>query len=249
MKSYHLANPLMRGTPHGDLEPLQKALKAAKLYLGPVDDVFGAGTGHACKAAWYRLGAPLKSCTPHGDQDLLNLLRGTTKIPPLWVVRRHARGYGLTAADRQRRKIVDYALWAALNSASIHYAQVRPMDHLNQVERLPWTTDCSEFVTTVYRWAGAPDPNGMRFNGYGWTGTMFDNGEAIPLYQVKPGDVVLWGYAPGHHTAVFVQGGAASRDPMIVSHGSERGPLHIPLSAENAAQSGRPMTFKTYIRG
>lgn len=120
------------------------------------------------------------------------------------------------------------------------------MDHLNRVEALPWTTDCSEFVTTIYKWAGAPDPNGRGFNGLGYTGDMLDHGVSIPLYQCLAADVVIWGSFPGHHTAVLVENGA-SGDPLIVSHGSEKGPLLMRLSQENKAQGYRPTTFKRFI--
>ena len=242
MKTFALTNPLMHGA---DLKPLQKALKKANLYGGTIDGVFGKGTADACYRAKYRLGYPIKAVVHTGGQQLLNYLNGTDGLPPLYVVRRHARGYGISAADRVRKKIVAYALWGAQNESQIHYAQVRPMDHLKAVEALPWYTDCSEFVTTIYHWAGAPDPNGLGYNGYGFTGTMLDHGVSVPLAQVRRGDVVIWGSAPGHHTAVFVEDGGP--DPMIVSHGSERGPLHIRLSAENAAQGGRGMTFKRYV--
>lgn len=238
----------MKGQPPGDLIPLQQALAHIRLYSGAIDDVFGAGTGQACKSAWYRLGAPLASCTPHGDQDLLNLLRGTTPLPPLWILRRHARGFGISTNDRIRDKIVSHAKWAAANEPSIHYAQYRPMDHLNKVRALPWTTDCSEFVTTIYHWSGAPDPNGMGYNGYGYTGTLLERGTPVAIYQVRRGDLVIWGAFPGHHTAVFVEDANSSHiDPWIVSHGSERGPLELRLSSENRAQGGRPMSFRRYI--
>jgi hypothetical protein len=161
-------------------------------------------------------------------------------------VRRHARGFGISAADRIRAKIVEYARWGVQNTFQIHYAQVRPMDHLNKVQALPWYTDCSEFVTTIYHWAGAPDPNGFGYSGYGFTGTMLDHGVSIPLHEAKHGDVVIWGVAPGHHTAVLTEDGAGG-DPLIASHGSERGPLELRLSQENAAQGGRGMTFKRYV--
>lgn len=243
MKVYALTNPLMHGE---DLKPLQTALAKARIYIGPIDGIFGQGTADACYRAKYRLGYPLKAVIRTGGQDLLNFLNGTKQLPPLYIVRRHARGYGISATDRIRGRIVDYAQWGAENTFQIHYAQVRPMDHLNKVKALPWYTDCSEFVTTVYHWAGAPDPNGLGYNGYGFTGSMLDHGVSIPRYQIKPGDVVIWGWAPGHHTAVFVESGEKT-DPMIVSHGSESGPLLIPLSAENNAQGGRPMTFKRYL--
>jgi hypothetical protein len=244
MKLYALANPLMRGD---DLKSLQTALARARIYVGPVDGVFGKGTADACYRAKYRLGFPIKAVNHTGGQQLLNFLNGTKALPPTFVVRRHARGFGISAADRIRARIVDYARWGAENTYQIHYAQVRPMDHLNKPQVLPWYTDCSEFVTTIYHWAGAPDPNGFGYNGYGFTGTMLDHGVSIPLFQVKKGDVVIWGAPPGHHTAVFVEDGSA--DPLIVSHGSERGPLLLRLSQENLAQHGRGMTFKRYLSG
>lgn len=245
MKTYHLANPYMRGNPKGDLKPLQRALHAAKLYSGEIDDVFGAGTGHACKSAWYRLGAPLKSCTPHGDQDLLNLLRGSTAIPPVWKLRRQARGFGLTKAEKQRQLIVAYANWGVGHEPQIHYAQVRPMDQLNHIEPLPWWSDCSEFVTTIYKWAGAPDPNGWNYNGLGNTDSMFSHGEFIPLSQAKPADVIIWGVRPTHHTAVIVDT-SSHLNPILASHGQERGPVRISLSLESSYQR-RPWVVKRYI--
>lgn len=243
MKTFALTNPLMKGA---DLKPLQTALFKARIYTGPVDGVFGKGTADSCYRAKYRLGYPMSAVTHTGGQQLLNYLVGTDALPPLYVLRRHARGFGISANDRIRQRIVDYARWGATNTYQIHYAQVRPMDHLTKVEALPWYTDCSEFVTTIYHWAGAPDPNGLGYNGYGWTGTMLDHGTSIPLFSARRGDVVIWGSAPGHHTAVLTENGT-SGDPLIVSHGSERGPLELRLSSENAAQGGRFATFKRYL--
>lgn len=246
MRLYALANPLMRGNPPGDLKPLQAALCKARLYLGPIDDIFGPATADACFRAKYRLGYPMSAVNHTGGQQLLNYLRGADALPPLFVLRRHARGFGLTRNQQIREKIVAYARWGVTNNQAIHYAETRPMDHLNQVQALPWTTDCSEFVTTIYKWAGAPDPNGMGYSGWGYTGTMLDHGVSVPLHSVKAGDAVIWGVSPGHHTAVFVEDGTVA-DPLIVSHGSEAGPSLERLSAETAAQGYRPMTFKRYL--
>lgn len=243
MKTYCVANPLFHAE---EIKPLQVALKSAKLYNGSVDGTFGAGTGDACYRAKYRLGYAMSAVNHCGGQQLLNYLNGTDALPVAYRLRRRARGFGISSGDRQRERIVTFARWGALNTAAIHYAQVRPMDHLNMVEALPWTTDCSEFVTTIYKWAGAPDPNGRGYDGLGYTGTMLDHGVSIPLFQVRKGDVVIWGSFPGHHTAVFTEDGSAG-DPLIVSHGSERGPLELRLSNENAAQGGRPTTFKRYV--
>jgi hypothetical protein len=225
---------------------LQKALRADKFYGGPIDGIFGAGTADACHKAKYRLGYPIKAVNHCGGQQLLNFLTGAWKLPPDFISRRHARGFGVTEAERQRVSLVSYARWCCQNSANIHYAQVRPMDHLHRPKLLPWTTDCSEFVTSLYSWVGAPDPNGFGYNGYGYTGSMLYSGQTIAMYQCKPGDVVIWGYFPGHHTAMIVDMSNSS-DPIIASHGSERGPLWMRYSFEWAAQGYAHATFKRYI--
>lgn len=247
MRVYHLTNPYMRGN---DLKPLQRALKTHHLYGGPIDGIFGRSTGQACKQAKYRLGYPNKALIDTGGQQLLNYLRGSEGLPPTYIIRRHARGFGLTKAEKQRRAIVRYALWGVTHKDQIHYVQARPMDQLNHVGHLPWYTDCSEFVTTIYKWADAVDPNGWGFNGYGNTDTLYSHGEFISLWDAKSADVVIWrnwgGYGT-HHTAVITDTTIKS-DPMLVSMGSESGPWHIRLSQENRAQAGRSYVVKRYIK-
>lgn len=238
MHTFSLTNPLMHGA---ELEPLQRALKAAKLYAGPVDGVFGAGTALACKNAKYRLGYPIKAVERTGDQALLGFLNGSKPLPLAYKLRRRARGYGLTREQRIRDQIVTWAKKGVADTASIHYAQIRPMP---SAWRLPFTTDCSGFVTLCYRLAGAKDPNGLSYNGEGYTGTLLDHGESIPLWQAKPGDLVIWGSFPGHHVAVIVDFSNPS-DPQLVSHGNESGPNYISLAVETAAQR-RSYVIKRY---
>jgi hypothetical protein len=238
MKLYALTNPLSHGE---DLKPLQKALKAAKLYNGPIDGIFGRGTGQSCKTAKYRLGYPKDRVTQTGGQTLLDYLTGKMELPVAFKARRKLRGYATNKTQEIRDAIVSHSLWGVSNKGSIDYAQVRPMDHLNQVRRLPWVTDCSEFVTTIYKWAGAPDPNGFKFNGLGYTGTMLDNGITIPYWEAEPGDVLIWGWNPGHHTAIYIG------DKDCVSMGSSRGPLRITVELETYYQKNRHMTTKRYI--
>jgi len=122
-----------------------------------------------------------------------------------------------------RRRIVAAARWGIRNEARIHYAQIRPMP---LGRRLPLTTDCSGFVTLCYFLAGASDPNGCVYDGRGWTGTLLERMENIDPGAVLAGDVVVWGEYPGHHCAVVLEPGD---DPVLCSHGQERGPLEISL--------------------
>ena len=125
-----------------------------------------------------------------------------------------------------RDAIVAAARWGIRNEARIHYGQVRPMP---LTRRLPLTTDCSGFVTLCYYLAGASDPNGLGYNGEGWTGTLLRHLPHIDRARAKAGDLVVWGTYPGHHVALVLEPG---HDPVLCSHGRERGPIEIAFSSE-----------------
>lgn len=147
-------------------------------------------------------------------------------------------------AESVRSEIVANALWGVAHEGQVHYRQSRPIDGIGHKRKLPLTTDCSGFVTDCYNWAGAPDPNGLGYNGQGYTGTLLNHLDRIPRAKARPGDLVVFGPAPGRHVVVIVGTGA---DPYIVSHGQERGPMKMKLSAQAAAQPS-PMTFLTSRR-
>jgi hypothetical protein len=127
-----------------------------------------------------------------------------------------------------RPKIVAAARWGIANEPRIHYGELRPVPF---GRRLPLTTDCSGFVTLCYYLAGAPDPNGLGYSGQGWTGTLLDH---LPrVAEPRPGDIVVFGAYPGKHCAIALEAGP---DPLLASHGMERGPVAIRLSAERAIQ-------------
>lgn len=103
-------------------------------------------------------------------------------------------------------------------------------------ERFPLATDCSGFVTLCYFLGGAPDPNGLGFNGSGYTGTLLSWGKHIPLSSVRPGDAIVYGPGSGWHTALIVEGGA---DPLTISLGEQGDPSLVRVS-----QDGRlPQTY------
>lgn len=232
--TYHLGNPLQHGP---GVKELQMALKKDKFYNGPIDGIFGIGTAGACKRAKYRLGYPTAAVVPTGGAVLLSYLTGEEHLPATFVLRRHERGYGISKEQWVRAAIVANALWGVSHEPSIHYTMDnRRDDALRGPERhLPLWTDCSGFDTLCYKWAGAPDPNGLKYRALGFTGTMLDHLKTIPLHDAEIGDLVIWGIYPGHHVAMIVNM-SNPKDPDLVSHGQERGPFHISLSAETAAQ-------------
>ena len=130
-----------------------------------------------------------------------------------------------------RQKIVTAARWGIANEPWIHYGEVRPIP-LGRT--LPLTTDCSGFVTVCYFLAGAPDPNGLDYDGEGWTGTLLRHLAHIPRDEARLGDLVVWGRYPGRHVAIVLEIGD---DPLLCSHGQERGPLAVRFSDEDRWQN------------
>lgn len=211
-----------------------------------VDGVFGAATGTACKNAKWSYGYPDKYCIPTAGPTLVNYMRGTTPLPLAYRIRRQARR--MSPYEKKvaawRASIAANARWGAANQASIHYAEIRPIPLWLQLRALPFTTDCSGWATLLYKWAGAPDPNGLGFIGEGFTGTLLAHGKPITQSEARPGDLVIWGVYPGHHVAVCVEAGP---DPLICSHGSESNPVLERTSTETAAQGYRSYQWRTYF--
>lgn len=139
-------------------------------------------------------------------------------------------------APTLRSRIVAEARWGVANEPQIHYAEVRPIP-LEPPRQLPLTTDCSGFATCCYRWAGAPDPNGLGYNGAGYTGTLLAHLEHVPIAALAAGDLIVFGTMPGHHVVIVTEPGP---DPLVVSHGWEGGPQEWRLSQEARYQAGRP---------
>jgi hypothetical protein len=132
-----------------------------------------------------------------------------------------------------RQKIVTAARWGIAHEPQIHYGELRPVP-LGRT--LPLTTDCSGFVTLCFFLAGAPDPNGLGYSGEGWTGTLLRHLARTDAARARRGDLVVWGDYPGRHVALVLEPGA---DPLLASHGQERGPIAVRFSVEDAWQGVR----------
>ncbi len=100
--------------------------------------------------------------------------------------------------------------------------------------------DCSESVTLLCRLADLDDPNGLNYNGQGLTGTLlghlrhYSNPRAANI-----GALVVFGPGTGHHVCMVRRPGV---NPLLFSHGQERGPFFISLS-EEAKYQPKPVTF------
>lgn len=120
-------------------------------------------------------------------------------------------------------KIVATALLGWHENDQIHYTQdSRRMQGVRERIRpphVPHYEDCSSFATWCFWIAGAPDPNGLGYNGYGFTGTQIRHGRKVS--NARAGDLVFYGNKGGvpTHVAIAVGGG------KVVGHGSEIGPV------------------------
>lgn len=147
----------------------------------------------------------------------------------------HVKVIALIVRPSPRDRIVSVARKGVRNEPRIHYKEIRPFP---LTFRLPLTTDCSGFATLCYRLAGLPDPNGLNYNGTGYTGTLLDHGK--PVITPEPGDLVFYGPGTALHVAVVVKGGF---DPLTISHGKEGGPEYVYVSQDNR----QPVRFISYL--
>lgn len=126
----------------------------------------------------------------------------------------------------KRTLVTNAAMFGYSHRYLIHYTQTPSrmygVRHRIKPPNVPYYEDCSSFATWCYWVAGASDPNGLRYNGQGYTGTLIHTGRRISSTQMRPGDLVFYGhYAVPSHVAIYVGSG------RVVSHGSEVGPLLI----------------------
>lgn len=142
--------------------------------------------------------------------------------------------------DDHRAMVVQWAKRGVQQEPMIHYKEIRPMP-LSWTVPPGLTTDCSGFATLCYKLAGAPDPNGLGYNGEGYTGTLLSHGKSTEKPQ--PGDLAFFGPLTADHVVIVIEAGA---DPLCVSHGQEKGPLEVRVSVEAAAHKP-PVRYRTYL--
>jgi Putative peptidoglycan binding domain len=219
-------------TSGADVAALQRLL--APYHPGPVDGEYGPLTAAAVERAKWALGYPEERCDGNAEPALGTYLGGGP-LPFDDAVRLNARAPDVASTLALRARIVGVARWGIAQAAEIHYAELRPIEGLYRPWQVPLRTDCSGFVTLCYAWAGAPDPNGLGYDGQGFTGTLIAHLRPVPLDGAQEGDLVVWGEPPGVHVALVLEPGS---DPLLCSHGREEGPLETRFSDESRGLPG-----------
>ena len=131
-----------------------------------------------------------------------------------------ASAVGATGVETTRSAIVDAAMLCRDHEPAIHYTQEMTLRMQGVTERIyppdyPRYADCSSFATWCYFVSGWPDPNGVGYNGTGYTGTLVEHGRQVS--SPVPSDLAFYGN-PISHVAVCVS------STQVVSHGQESGP-------------------------
>ncbi len=237
-----LTNPLTSGADVTLAQELLTQNPFMNFQPGSIDGEYGPATAQAVRRAKFTLGYPDEKIDTVCGPALVGYLQGTP-LPPDYQQRSLERASSVGQQSALRQAIVGFARWGIANEQQIHYQQLRPIDGLAAPSQLPLRTDCSGFVTLCYKWAGAPDPNGLGFNGQGYTGTILKACHQIAQSAAQPGDLVVWGAPPGKHVALLLEQVA---DPILCTHGQEKGPAAVSFSAENTYQK-TPATWLTCL--
>lgn len=243
-----LANPHMLGEDVKEAQRLLTKNPYANFMPGDVDGEYGELSAAAARRAKYALGYPTNRLNDNFGPKLRAYLLGAP-LPASYKKDRDRRLKEAGSEAKIRERIVEWALWGVTNTNQISYSQTGPrMAAIGKAGQLPLETDCSAFATLCYNWAGAPNPNANgpydpRATAY--TGTMLRWCRRIPRKAVQPGDLVIWSPpATGQHVCVVVGSGS---NPMLVSHGSDRGPLKISFTDEDAYQRSHGHGTVTFL--
>jgi hypothetical protein len=206
-------------------------------HAGVADGTYGEVTAAAAHRAKFWFGYPRSQVDGACGQVLVNLLNGTSKMTPIMRWRRTFRIREARRHNTVREKLAGFMDWSVRNAGSIYYSQGawRMAGVRYKPYHLPLFTDCSAFATILYKWSGGPDPNGLGYNGFGYTGTIMANCHRLPnAASCEVGDLITFGVYPGHHVTLVRHVGI---NPLLCSHGQNSDPRFVYLSEEAAGQA------------
>lgn len=134
----------------------------------------------------------------------------------------------------KRQKMQKAMVMMVNGTRTVHYRQLRPMRtrNINTLDELAaaikkgmWL-DCSESITLLCHIAGFKDPNGLNYNGYGYTGTILNR--CKPHFtnpaQANIGTLLVCGPGTGDHVMAVYKTGS---NPLLFSHGTESDPKFV----------------------
>lgn len=209
-------NPLHLGMEGSDVFALQRALKAAGCRKRRATKHYGVRCRYNVRVFQKRHN--LKVTGKFGQATMDKLAK-------------YYDGYGVYLINQQAKKTaratavhqsVKTAFFLLAHKNETYYTQDANLRMLCVTQkiyppRVPKWFDCSSTCTWYRFVAHLPDPNGLGYNGYGFTGTMLEQGKKVtdPL----PGDMTF--YSNPDHVAIEVGQG------YVISNGSTPGPYYL----------------------
>jgi cell wall-associated NlpC family hydrolase len=112
------------------------------------------------------------------------------------LMKRFATQLATKPDNATRTAIAGEAARLYANRAQIDYFEVARPVALKRPPAIPPELDCSLFVTACYFAAGALDPNGSHYNGFGYTGSLITTGRRCSIHELEPADLVFYGSTP-----------------------------------------------------
>jgi Putative peptidoglycan binding domain/NlpC/P60 family len=231
--------PLREGARGLDVVAVKRSLsRAGHMRWGAITQAWGAGASEACRR--FQASVGLSDTGQYGRRTHDALLQAPRKghpQEPAWDAYARALMAQFCAATeseevRVRTATVDAARFWHQRRGAIAYSQARPFE-LAKPPEVPRRTDCSGFVSICHLAGGAKNPNvqeGKRlpWNGAGYTGTLLAGGRRCRVEELRPGDLVFYGFtktpSPAFpldsptHVALWLG------DGNVMSHGREEGP-------------------------
>lgn len=245
-----LARELKRGVkPGADVQACKRGLRHweasrdRKIYLKwPPDSVFGDPADKAVRQFQKYHGMSIDGVL--GKHTYAALWPWIAQ--DAWAVELMRRYYHAHTPTVREAVVAELRYWLNHHSG-LGYAQVRPVPIARFREHLqPVYSDCSGSIIGCNFAAGAPDPSGNGYNGQGWTGDFISHLKHIDKSQLRPGDIIVYGWFPGVHAVAVLKPGS---DPQVYSHGhagDPDDPRAMPESSMNAYFNGVGVYGRTY---
>lgn len=167
--------------------------------------------------AQFTLGPPTVAYPEPQGEPITDAL-GADGLPAKSGVTAHGSAAGAAQA-------AEAALRLQQENSNFTYAEVRPINY-NILKNNPISIDCSGFVTACYKVAGLHDPNGLGYNGAGYTGSLIAHCTKISEGDAGPGDLCFFGSSESSTTHVNIYVG----NGQSISMGSQGEPKKGPSS-------------------
>lgn len=223
-RTLELDKPVMKGL---DVAGYQRALKRAGLRTSKVSREFGAGTKKETIALQRALGFDKEN--RDGAYGAKTHVAFTKAFPNAYDAYA-AQLLSLAPHPEPKKQVEQIMVGAAF--ALYNYDQQTMRMHYTQTGLRMWIVrnmrkppfqsvdiyeDCSSSSTGLFWIGGAPDPNGLKFNGQGYTGTLCEHGKQVS--SMGACRLAFYGSGPPYHHVTFGLGGNRTW-----SHGWEGGP-------------------------